>query len=365
MKLLKQTGSLIFLSVILFSCLPLQAQNAKQFIKPNDNRIRIEGAFFLKKTDNKMIINRHEKKIIDIPETEANPKNAFTQSGVTLSFVSDSKNIKILLSPRKGTSHRHSVFGVFKNGKLYKQIAVLPRKDTAFNGIAFQNPDGKTAVWEIVFPPYYGVNFNGIETDKGSHFAAAPQKDKPVYVAIGNSITQGTGQTAGFQTWPWILAQKEGWQLYNLAVGGSKISWPFALELAGKKVDVITILWGYNDWNKGYTPKKQIIPRYTKLLSILLKDHPKAKIYCITPTFTYRQQPKHGTVSLNEIRQAEADVVRKFQKKGYKNLFLIDGKSLTGPENMKPKGSKDVVHFTPKGARLFAEALYNAINQVH
>ena len=352
---------IIVIPFILLVALTATAQTNQTFISPNDSRIRIGGAFFTEKSDSVVLLNRHEKQIIDMPETEANPKNAFTQSDVTINFVSDSKQFKILFEPRKGTSHRNSVFGVYKNGKLFRQIRISPQKDTVFDGITFENPDGKTAHWKILLPPYYGVNFKGIEIDSGSRFSTVSRKNKPIYVAIGNSITQGTGQTAGFQTYPWKLAQAKGWELYNLAVGGSKISWPFALELRGKKVDVITILWGYNDWNKGYTPKKQIIPRYTRLLDSLLKNHPGTKIYCITPTFTYRQQPKHGQISLNEIREAEAGVVKKFKAKGYNNLFLIRGEAITGPGNLKPKGSKDVVHFTPKGATEFATALTKMI----
>ena len=349
-------SSIIFLSAVL-----LFAQNGKEFIKPNDTRIHIDGAFFLKKSAETVEINRFEKKIINMPETEANPKNAFTQSGISITFVTNSNNIKVLFETREGTKLRSSIFGIYKNGKLVKQIRVTPKTASAFNGVSFQNPNGRTATWSILLPPYFGVNFKGVEVDNGSRFAAAPKIDKPIYVAIGNSITQGTGQVASFQTYPWILAQKKGWQLYHLAVGGSKISWPFALELSGKKMDVITILWGFNDWNKGYTPKKQIIPRYSKLLEILLKDHPNARIYCITPTFTYRQKPKNGTVSLDEIRKAEADVVHKFQQKDYKNIFLVKGQTITDSTGLKPKGSKDVVHFTPAGAKRFAETLSKII----
>jgi lysophospholipase L1-like esterase len=181
-------------------------------------------------------------------------------------------------------------------------------------------------------------------------------------VAIGNSITQGTGQQASYQTYPFILAQKKGWTLYNLAVGGSKISWPVARLLQGKKVDVITILWGYNDWNAGFLPDKQIKNNYTKLLKGLLKAQPQARIYCILPTYTNRTTAKKGTATIDGIRQAEAAVVKSFQKKGYHNLFVVDGSKISDSNFLKPKGSKDVVHFTPEGAKKFATALYKMMN---
>jgi len=334
----------------------------QKVISPNDERITPGGAFFITRTPEKLVINRHLPEIIDMKETEAAPRNAFAQSGVSVSFKTNSKHIKILMEPRKETSLRFGIFGIYKNGKMVDQIKVMPKDIDSFDGISFENAKGDLADWKVLFPTYFGVDIKGIEIDDGSKFEAPDNNNNPVYVAIGNSITQGTGQAASFQTYPYILAEKKGWQLYNLAVGGSKISWPFATELKGEKVDVITILWGFNDWNKGYTPKGEIIPRYIKLVKTLAKDHPNAKIYCITPTYTNAKVPKNGSVTIDEIRDAEKQAALKLQNKGYNNIFVIDGPAISGPENLKPAGSKDKVHFTVEGAALFAEKLAKAIN---
>ncbi len=350
--------AIIFISVLFSSQLNAQV---KGFIQPDAKCITVDGALFVKKSGDKLVINRHKPEIIDMKETEAHPRNAFAQSGVSVSFATNSKNIKVMMEPRKETSLRFGIFGIYKNGKLVDSIKVLPKDADTFTGISFSNPDGGMAEWKVLFPTYFGVHLKGLELDKGSTCKAVKKQDKPVYVAIGNSITQGTGQAASYQTYAYRLAEKKGWQLYNLAVGGSKISWPFALELKDKNVDVITILWGFNDWNKGYTPKGEITPRYMKLVKMLADDHPDAKIYCITPTYTNATAPKNGSVTIDEIREAEVKAVKKLQKKGYKNLHIINGPDISGPENLKPKGSKDVVHFTVKGAKLFAEELSKVI----
>jgi len=335
---------------------------AQKVISPDDERITPGGAFFITRTPEKLVINRHLPEIIDMKETEAAPRNAFAQSGVSVSFKTNSKHIKVLMEPRKETSLRFGIFGIYKNGKMVDQIKVMPKDIDSFDGISFENAEGDLADWKVLFPTYFGVDIKGVEIDEGSKFEAPEKNKNPVYVAIGNSITQGTGQAASFQTYPYILAEKKGWQLYNLAVGGSKISWPFALELKDKKVDMITIMWGFNDWNKGYTPKGEIIPRYTKLVKMLTEDHPGAKIYCITPSYTNAKAPKNGSVTIDEIREAEKQAVLKLQKKGYNNIFVINGPDISGPENLKPAGSKDKVHFTVEGAALFAEKLTKAID---
>ncbi|NPA35802.1 MAG: SGNH/GDSL hydrolase family protein [Chlorobi bacterium] len=354
-----------FLSLILILALYFSGTvNGQYVISPDNERIEPGGAFFIIRTPEKLILNRHLPEIINMPETEAAPRNAFAQSGVSISFITDSKHIKVLMEPRLESSLRYAIFGIYKNGKLVNEIKVLPKNTEIFDGISFENPEGELAQWKVLFPTYYGVDIKGIQLDEDSKFKTPEKDERPVYVAIGNSITQGTGQAASFQTYPYILADKKGWQLYNMAVGGSKISWPFALEIKNKKVDVITILWGFNDWNKGYTPKGEIIPRYTKLLKMLADDHPEAKIYCITPTYTYATKPKNGNVSLDEIREAEKKAAMKLKDKGYKNIFIINGPDISGPENLKPQGSKDKVHFTVEGAAKFAESLSDAISKI-
>ena len=176
---------------------------------------------------------------------------------------------------REDAQHRQKVFGIFKNGEFFKEV-----KGTTFS---FTNvEDNKYNQWEIVLPTFCGVDFTGIEIDGNSDLNKIKQEQKPVYVAIGNSITHGVGQNgAGFLTYPFLLAQNKNWVLYNLAVGGSKISWPVARLIENKKVDVITILWGYNDWNSTFTIENEIKPYYKKLITKLRKIQPDAKIYCI------------------------------------------------------------------------------------
>ena len=352
--------NLIILFISVLALTRLYAQG-KEFIKPDAKCITVDGAFFVNYSGGKLVINRHKPEIIDMKETEAHPRNAFAQSGVSVSFATDSRNIKVLMVARKETSLRFGIFGIYKNGKLVDSIKVFPKNADNFTGISFSNPNGGMAEWKVLFPTYFGVFLNGLELDIGSTCKAVKKQDMPVYVAIGNSITQGTGQAASYQTYAYRLAEKKAWQLYNLAVGGSKISWPFALELKDKKVDVMTILWGFNDWKKGYTPKREITPRYMKLLKILADDHPDAKIYCITPTYTNATTPKNGRVTIDEIREAEMKAVKKLKKKGYKNLYAINGPDISGPENLNPKRSKDVVHFTVEGCETFAEKLSDII----
>ncbi|MCD6354568.1 MAG: hypothetical protein J7L95_03375 [Prolixibacteraceae bacterium] len=343
--------SSLFILLILLIFLNESKAEKKRFISPDDHRISFNGALFIKKSAERVILSRHSADFLKNPETFTNAEKANTQSGVTISFASNSSEIIVHFEERKDAQHRQKVVGIFKNGKFYQQA-----KSLTFT--IFNQGEKKIINWKIVLPSFCGVNFTGLEIDNGSNLQAVKSKHRPVYVAIGNSITHGVGQNgASYLTYPFLLAQQKNWQLYNLAVGGSKISWPVADLLKNIRVDFITILWGYNDWNSTFTIEKEIKPYYKKLLIELRKVQPKAKIYCILPTTSKRTVPKIGTDSLEDIRLAEKEVIVTQQLRGDSKLFIINGKEITGTEDLH-----DDVHFSIAGAANFAKQLNKYIN---
>jgi lysophospholipase L1-like esterase len=326
----------------------------KRFVKPNDDKIIISGAWFLDKSDERVVINRFDKKTLNNKATYMNKLNANTQTGVTISVYTNSEQVTFEFEKRSDAKIRGCSLGVFKDGKLFKEFKLLKDK---WDPVVVTNPDGnKWAKWEVVMPPFYGLNFTGIEIDNGSDYKKPPENKKKVYVAIGNSITHGTGQRGAYQSYPFLLAQGKGWQLYNLATGGSKISWPVAKMIKDKKIDVITVLWGYNDWNAGFMDDGRLQANYKKLLELLVKHHPDTKIYCILPTATKREKPRKGNSTIGQVRQAEKAVVEDLQKNGNKNLYLIKGYEISGVNDLK-----DLVHFSTEGAAGFADRLEKMI----
>jgi lysophospholipase L1-like esterase len=343
--------NLFTLLALLLGCTALSVTTNKKFIQPNNENIVVEGAFFVEKSSERVIINRFSNEFLTDKKTFANSLKANTQSGVSISFSTNSAAVSVFFEERDDAQHRQKVFGIFKNGEFLKKVTGLE--------FTLENQNKNDFVeWKIVLPTFCGIHFKGIEIDGNSELKKIETKQKPVYVAIGNSITHGVGQNgASYLSYPFLLAQKKNWRLYNLAIGGSKISWPVAKLLENKKVDVITVLWGYNDWNSAFTIENEIKPYYKKLVSELRKAQPEAKIYCILPTTSKSTTPKNGTDSLEDIRNAEHDIIRGFQQKGDSKLFIINGKELTTVDDLN-----DNVHLNIDGAAEFAKELSKLID---
>jgi lysophospholipase L1-like esterase len=339
------------LSVILLAVGTMS--RAEQNIAPNDSRIRIEGAMFVRYEDGKAIINRHSDGLWSKENVLISPKNANTQSGVRIVFRTDSKSVKLLFSDREDATRRqpNNFYGIFENGKF---IGDMPGADLTLTASA----KGATK-WEIALPIMYGVDFNGIVIDDGAKLYMEKSVKRPVYVAIGNSITHGAGQMqAGSQiSYPYVLAAQKGWYLYNLAVGGSQITPVIAEELKGIEADIITVMWGFNDWN-ATGDIALLTSRYEQLLAKLRAVQPEAKIYCILPSTAKSEEDGRSKagVPLSAARDAERRVAESMQQAGDKNIFIICGNEISAVEDLNGN-----VHFHNEGAQKFGRALASLI----
>lgn len=338
----------IFLAILLAAGTVAQAQ---QTIAPDNGKIVIEGALFVKYEGDRTVLNRHSDGLWEKEDVRIAPVKANTQSGVKLIFKTDSKTVKPIFTDREGAEHRAATnfYGIYMNGEFIGDVGGAELELTS---------TGAPTEWEIVLPIMYGVDFGGIIIDDGAKMYKVKREKRPVYIAIGNSITHGAGQTkSGSQiSYPYVLAETKGWNLYNLAVGGSQITPAIAEELGDIEADVITVMWGFNDWNATKGDLNEISVRYGQLLAGLRKSQPAAKIYCIMPSTAKNEAGKNPGVPLGAVRVAERGIVDAMQKGGDKNIFIIEGNAISSVDDLNGN-----VHFTNQGARRFGNALAELI----
>jgi len=182
---------------------------------------------------------------------------------------------------------------------------------------------------------------------------------RPVYVALGDSITHGSAGLGGVSelSYPFRLGKLLGFDTYNLGVGGSRVSPPIGAMLSDwERIDLITLLIGYNDFSWAGVPVEAYRASYIQLLKSVRKTHPSVPLYCITLTYT-RTEKSQKTGELPETyRQVVRDEVKKFQDRGDDKIFLLEGTRLTDAEDLI-----HTVHLTAEGNQRFAEKLYRAI----
>lgn len=326
-----------------------------------DPNLHVLGANYSTRTPNKLTYSRFSTACLNAPAQERmfNAKKAKTCSGIRIQFATKASELKLTFSPEEGLN-RGAEFAVLQNNQMTNTFAFNAKqsKKEMVLHICSKSP-GTQTVYEVVLPSFCNVALTTLELKDGELSTYTPPQ-KPIYLAIGNSITHGVGQgSATYLTYPYLLAKKLDVNYFNLAVGGAKISQAVAKQLAEMpQADMITILIGYNDLMFDSKSVEEYVSAYTKYLTTIRANQPKAKIYCISLTHTRASGNSKTNIVPEDYRKALKHLVQDFKQKGDNNLVFVAGDAITSEANLRQQPTKDKVHFSIEGASLFADALY-------
>lgn len=349
-------GQLSFL--LLFGSAALSLPAFAALIPPNDPKIGWTGAAFAKAGPDLVEFCRFSGACLADPEARFKIDRARTTTGVVLRFTTTSARVTARFRVLPG-ENRGSRFGVRQNGVQTAERS-FTRNETDISLEMVSVAPGTAVPFEILLPIFSNYGLTGLELSDGA-LLANPARAGPVYAAIGDSITHGTGQSATWETYPWLLAQTMGWTLHNLAVGGARVSPPVGHDLAGRKIDVVSILIGFNDWNLVNDPAVYRAD-YGTLLDHVRRHQPGTAILCITPLFSGKTKaPGPGVVTdLEPYRAAVRGLVQARAAAGDQRIFLIEGLPLAGAADL----AKDGVHLSVAGAAHVARTLGDAIKKL-
>lgn len=218
---------------------------------------------------------------------------------------------------------------------------------------------------------------------------------KPVWYAIGDSITQGfysymNGDTPAISTttncWAKIAADKAGFSLTNYGVGGSGFVHNATvgdklnardhidtIDFSG--ADIVTIAYGINDWkgsdtfgsfNDDITTGGTVYSNMRYVIEKILTDNPECKIFIITPINASKYGNQSGNWSLSHtINGKTLEDMFQLEKTvaDYYGIELIDMTHQSTFNRLNcPVLMVDGVHPTLKGHQLMGAELAQKIN---
>jgi len=290
-----------------------------------------------------------------------NPEKALSTTGGVITFQTDSPAARFRFRPGPGMN-RGSEFAVFIDGMFKsKHVFNAKQKEMEFE-VASKSAVGE-ATWEVTLPSWSNPELMSLEVKGGSGLLPMSETRRGVYVALGDSITHGTGQgSATHLTWPFLLSRKLDHSLYNLAVGGAGVSVAAGESLAAlDRIDLITILIGYNDWNSEADSSDEFKRQYNQLLQAVRASHPDTPVFCISPLVTRREVSKSSGIKIDEFRSAVQQLVEEWQASD-SNIHFINGEDVSSLANLRPEETGDMVHLGIEGAAILSESLFSAIS---
>lgn len=326
----------------------------------NSERIYFKGANYLYGDEAQIEPLRFSREVLELPMSQLNfnPEIARMSSGIQMVFSTRSPVIQVDLLLKPFRQNQTATCRVYCDGVLDKDFTFQREQEDNSVQIDLEHNDGKIHCYRIDLPSTAEAVVTGFLIDKNFDLEPIRFKAQPVYVALGDSITHGSVALEGVSclSYPALLSQKLGYDLYNLGVGGSRVS-PVIGEMLADwyQIDLITLLIGANDFSWAGVPPERYRKKYEELLAAIRKHHPTVPLYCITLTYTTRAAGKTGD-STEAYRQVVREVVLGKRDRGDGNIFLLEGPAMSGSDDLH-----DWVHLSKKGNQRFADHLYDTI----
>jgi len=327
--------------------------------------VRYLGSNYVRHDNNQVRFTRHSQEVLRLKRQilNFNAEKAQTTTGITINFATNSSKIQLEFIALPSIN-RGSEFAIYENNEFIKSVK-FKAKDKVMT-LDFNSKTKQVSEYQITLPSLSNVALTALKIDNDSKIVPIKYKRNAKYIAMGDSITHGVGQgSATHLTYPFQLAKHLDLELYNLAVGGGKVSIPIAEMLNDfDNVSLITLLIGYNDWQTPNANISAFKKQYKTMINTIRISQPKADIFAITPLYTKKKLSKVGNIPISDYRYAITNIVNEMILSGDNKLHLIEGDTITSIKSLRHKKSKDPVHLGIEGAEKFAEELSQIISDI-
>lgn len=185
----------------------------------------------------------------------------------------------------------------------------------------------------------------------------------PRWITYGSSITHCQQADGPTETWPALVARREGWQLSNLGLAGECQLDPVVADTIGQTpAELISLCVGINSYNAAAYSERSWAGALQGFLATIRRAHPSVPIAVITPVLSLPREATPNAVgwTLADYRQATADVVVRLREKGDDRLHLIDGAGIL-TEREALERLPDTLHPDTAGYAIMADRLAPAL----
>lgn len=281
--------------------------------------------------------------------------------GVRVNFRSDATRIKMFINYREPCRDDEDVgcgrFGLEVDGILFannlgSSIEGGPQIYSIFNQAKPKPHD-----FSLIFPYTPAVVFKGLYLSGGILLDPPPKRPPFLYVAYGDSITQGTSASTVTNTYPYLLARQMGWSVINMGFGGQRTTAEDGTQIGLLGGNLVTLAIGVND--TGSRSLADVERNYTGLLENLRSLQPAVPIFVITPLWVwYEDRPNGLGLYPEDYRNIIRTVV---MARNDPKIYLVEGPDLVPHDDIY---FFDGYHPNDAGFALYAQHLADAINKV-
>ncbi len=278
-------------------------------------------------------------------------------SGVRIRFRSTCTQlgIRIVYPKLSGMKNMHT-FGqsgvdLYADGRYIG--TAIHKDDKEVEHFYFKEAAPQWRDYVIYLPLYNGVQVQSIGVNAEAEFkSSSPYAlSKPV-VFYGTSITQGGCASRPGMSYEAILGRTLNIDFINLGFSGSGKGEPIVAQTIAE-IDAQCFVLDFMANNKTAESVEEV---YAPFIQTIRNKHPKTPIICMTLNYVCRESPLAGQQDhIESMRDVAREVVAERIRQGDKNITLVEGYTLLGPE--LADGHVDGTHPNDLGFQAMADRL--------
>jgi hypothetical protein len=290
---------------------------------------------------------------IDTAHAPSLTERAQMPAGARIGLRTDATWLSLEIEGDTGDEPSDNVFvDVVADGQLARRLPVVPGRGSV--DVALPGGDTEVELWL----PQSSVARVGPVTLAGHRAVAAAPRTGARWITYGSSITHCKEAAGPSETWPALVARRNGWRLTCLGFGGDCHLDPLvARTIRDTEADIISMCLGINIYGGSTFGVRTLASAASGFIETVRDGHPDTPIVVITPIFApdRETQPNLAGMTLVDVRAQVAAAVETLQRLGDARLGLIDGLEVMGADtaHLPP----DSLHPSADGYRLMADRL--------
>ena len=283
--------------------------------------------------------------------SEARLVRALCTAGVTLEFTTDAAWLELSFWVTSLSRNRANLTAIVDG--VRQPVIELPVEEPGERS-ARVSLSGKPCRVQLHLPCLVGVELTGLSTDAGATFVRPSARQDWLYMAFGDSITQGMEAVDPSRIYPSQVALNLGVEQLNLGVGGGYFQ-PEIPEDVGLSPRLITVAYGANDRNL-VDSEADFRRNADGFLSALERLYPDARKILIVPLWCAMEGQKGRFTDIAGIRAILREVAQR-----HPSYERIEGMALVpGNENYFHDG----LHPNDLGFQMFSSSLIRRIGAI-
>ena len=242
-----------------------------------------KGVVRVYEEDGKAVLCRFTKEQEELYKARSEDfyKKSFATAGVTLEFLTDSRELTLGVTIGYGSSRVFFDHSIFVNGKKYASLSSNCAAGGSFSG-TWTLPEGEKKI-KIYFP--WSVSSKITELSLTDGATLTPVKNQKKMIMFGDSITHGYDASSPEKSYASRVADALDAEAINKGIGAEVFYAPMADIKDPIEPDYITVAYGTNDWSKN---KKESFEKHCRgFYENLSKNYPNAKIFALTPIWRH------------------------------------------------------------------------------